>query len=156
MDIRNPIFTSDGRIDCEIDHPIYGWIPFTADENDVEEHGRDVYAAAILMGPAEFVSSAPTPIFVPQSISFTQLIIGLVTEQWITEAEGDAWLTGTLPSAVLTLIDSLPTDQRFAAKAKAIRPSEILRDDYLVNAMATAAGKTEEDIDQFFITYSGV
>jgi hypothetical protein len=56
MDIRNPIFTADGRIDCEIDHPAHGWIPFTADPNDVEQHGRDIYAAALDMGPAEYVA----------------------------------------------------------------------------------------------------
>lgn len=31
---RNPSFTSSGRIDCEINHPFHGWIPFTVDAND--------------------------------------------------------------------------------------------------------------------------
>jgi len=56
MDIRNPIFTADSRIDCEIKHVVYGWIPFTADPNDVEQHGRDIYAAALAMGPAPYVA----------------------------------------------------------------------------------------------------
>jgi hypothetical protein len=34
MKTRNPIYTADGRIDCEIEHPQYGWIPFTCDPND--------------------------------------------------------------------------------------------------------------------------
>jgi hypothetical protein len=93
---------------------------------------------------------------VPASISFAQLLIGLVTEQWITEAEGEGWLAGTLPMAVLLVIDSLPTGARFAAKARAIRPSEVLRSDPLVAAMGTAAGKTEAEIDTFFRTYAGV
>ena len=58
MDIRNPIFTADGRIDCEIEHPAHGWIPFTADQNDIEQHGRDIYAAALDIGPAEYVAPA--------------------------------------------------------------------------------------------------
>jgi hypothetical protein len=37
---RNPV----GTIDMEIDHPAYGWIPFTASPNDVELHGRELYA----------------------------------------------------------------------------------------------------------------
>jgi hypothetical protein len=89
-------------------------------------------------------------------ISFAQLLIGLVTEQWITEAEGEAWLAGTLPGTVLLVIDGLPAEQRFAAKARAIRPSEVLRNDPLVAAMGTAAGKTEAEIDTFFQTYAGV
>lgn len=89
-------------------------------------------------------------------LSFAQLLIGLVTEQWISEAEGEAWLSGVLPFAVLTVIDNLPAEQRFAAKARALRPAEISRNDSLVNAMAIAAGKSDDDIDNFFRTYSGV
>lgn len=95
--------------------------------------------------------AAPVP-----NLSFAQLLIGLVTEAWITEADGEAWLAGTLPLAVLTVIDSLPVEQRFAAKARALRPSEVLRADPLVTAMGTAAGKTEAEIDAFFTTYAGV
>lgn len=89
-------------------------------------------------------------------LSFAQLLIGLVTEAWITEAEGDAWLAGTLPFAVLTVIDNLPADQRFAARARALRPSEVLRNDPLVASMGTAAGKTAEEIDTFFRSYAVV
>jgi hypothetical protein len=31
----------------EINHPDYGWIPFTASPNDSEQLGRDLYAEAI-------------------------------------------------------------------------------------------------------------
>tara|TARA_Y100001937_G_C7063336_1_gene304805 strand:- start:505 stop:873 length:369 start_codon:yes stop_codon:yes gene_type:complete len=34
MNYRNPVFTKDGNIDCEIDHEKYGWIPFTCDPTD--------------------------------------------------------------------------------------------------------------------------
>jgi hypothetical protein len=34
MNYRNPVFTANNAIDCEIDHPTYGWIPFTCDPND--------------------------------------------------------------------------------------------------------------------------
>lgn len=90
------------------------------------------------------------------TLTFAELMIGLVTEAWITEAEGEAWLAGTLPFAVLTVIDGLPEGQRFAAKARALRPSEVLRADPLVIAMGTAAGKTAEQIDQFFQTHAQV
>jgi hypothetical protein len=35
MDYRNAKRISNNRIDCEIDHPVYGWIPFTCDPTDV-------------------------------------------------------------------------------------------------------------------------
>lgn len=87
------------------------------------------------------------------SLSFAQLMIGLVKEAWITEAEAEAWLAGTLPAALLAVIDTLPEDQRFPVKARAIRPSEVLRNDPIIAAMGFAAGKTEADIDAFFLTY---
>jgi hypothetical protein len=34
MEYRNPIYTKNGWIDCEINHPDYGWIPFTCNPND--------------------------------------------------------------------------------------------------------------------------
>ena len=37
-------------------------------------------------------------------LSFAQLLIGLVTEGWITRAEGEAWLANVLPAPVAYLI----------------------------------------------------
>lgn len=89
-------------------------------------------------------------------LSFAQLLIGLVSEGWITEAEGEAWIAGTLPAAVLAVISMLPKEQQFAAKAKALRPAEVLRTNPLVVALGQAEGKTPEEIDAFFVTYGTV
>lgn len=59
MELRNPVFTADGAIDCEINHPQFGWIPFTADPEDIEPLGRAVHAVALEMNPAPYVP--PTP-----------------------------------------------------------------------------------------------
>ena len=61
MQIRNPIYTATGNIDCGIEHPQFGWIPFTASEDDPEEHGRLIYAAALEIGPAEYVPPSVDP-----------------------------------------------------------------------------------------------
>jgi hypothetical protein len=87
------------------------------------------------------------------SLTFAQLLIGLVAEGWITEAEGDAWLEGRIPSAARNLIGTLPQAQRFAARARAARPSTVLRNDPLVIALASAQGKAD-DLDRFFTTYA--
>ena len=46
MQARNPTQTAGAAIDLEIDHPVYGWIPFTASPDDVEQLGRDLYQQA--------------------------------------------------------------------------------------------------------------
>lgn len=106
-----------------------------------------------------FEREVPDPVLnvpVPQEMSFAQLLIGLVAEGWITEAEGDAWVDRQLPAAVLQLIAGLPQEQRFAARTRAKMPSVVLRNDALVVALATQQGKSAEELDQFFRTYSNV
>jgi hypothetical protein len=63
MNARNPQYNAFGTIDLEIDHPVHGWIPFTADPHDAA--GADLYEAAIAgdFGPvAEYVE--PEPVFI--------------------------------------------------------------------------------------------
>jgi hypothetical protein len=98
---------------------------------------------------------APIPAPVPD-LSFAQLMIGLVSEGWITTAEGEAWLTGTLPAPVLTLIGTLPAGQQFPAKARALRPTIVERTDPLVSALGAAQGKTAAQLDDFFQTYAAI
>jgi len=43
MNTRNARYNSRGSIDVEIEHPKFGWIPFTADPNDPEPHGRQLF-----------------------------------------------------------------------------------------------------------------
>lgn len=43
---RNPVRISESAINLELNHPVYGWIPFTASPDDVELHGREIYEAA--------------------------------------------------------------------------------------------------------------
>lgn len=56
MDYRNPTYNSVGTIDCEINHPKLGWVPFTADPNDSEKTGRDLHKQILAAGNvAEYV-----------------------------------------------------------------------------------------------------
>jgi hypothetical protein len=64
MQIIKPKFATAGKqsIDCQIDHPQYGWIPFTASPQDTEAQGRTVYAQLIagVHGPiTEYVPPPP-------------------------------------------------------------------------------------------------
>lgn len=38
MNYRNPRKHPNGFIDCEIEHPVYGWIPFTCSPNDYSKY----------------------------------------------------------------------------------------------------------------------
>ena len=116
----------------------------TADLPDHATRDRWTWNDGIEVGPAVVVQTV--------QITFAQMMIGLVTEGWITEAEGEAWLTGTPPAPVLGLIAQLPAEARFAAKARAVRPSIVLLSDPLVQALGALQGKTAE-LPEFFNTY---
>jgi hypothetical protein len=111
------------------------------------------------ISPEELAQKLPPPMqltVIVDQISFAQLVIGLVEEDFITEVEGDAWLEGRLPKGVTDLLATLPKEMQFRGKAKAIRPSVILRNDPIVAALAVSKGMTPEQLDRFFVTYSTV
>lgn len=65
MNYRNAIYTTDGRIDCEIEHAQYGWIPTTLSPDDpptaelfatVEANGDA--KAAVVVSEAELKQAA--------------------------------------------------------------------------------------------------
>ena len=60
MNYRNPKFLESGWIDCEIEHPQYGWIPFTCDPNDT---GAQFDTAALFaeMQPHAAAYTPPPP-----------------------------------------------------------------------------------------------
>lgn len=67
MDITNaqkPVWANAEKtlIDLEIDHPVFGSIQFTASPEDVEAHGRELFARATAgdFGPvADYIAPAP-------------------------------------------------------------------------------------------------
>lgn len=65
MDYRNAKYLANGNINCEIDHPIYGWIPFTCDPNDTgTEFDVAALYAALNADPdtAAYAPEPPTPL----------------------------------------------------------------------------------------------
>lgn len=99
----------------------------------------------------------PGPQRETMSLTPPQLFAGLASEGWITEAEARAWAKDNiLPQAALNVIASLPEDLRFTAEARLYRLSEARRNDPLVAALAAKQDITEDELDEFFVTYATV
>lgn len=92
----------------------------------------------------------------PPPLTALQLIIGLVKEGWISEADGDAWLDGTPPPQVDLLISQMPVGERFEARARAKRFTSVERNDPMVEGLGMIAGKSPEELDAFFWEYSQI
>jgi len=142
--------------DGDVIKPVYAGTQFSLPNGDVVSPAYAGWSNgeyALVEAPIE-PAPDPGPEPVPVSMSFAQLMIGLVAEQWITEEDGRLWLTGTLPPQVISTISLIPAEQRFAATAKATRPSVVNRADPLVQMMALAQGRSDAELDDFFRAYA--
>jgi len=61
MNFRNQQHNNSGGIDCEVDHPVYGWTPFSAQPDDPEQLGQDLYAEILAAGGIAAAPSPPAP-----------------------------------------------------------------------------------------------
>lgn len=130
----------------------------TISEIDVDAVIGSTYSNGVFTPP----SIQPTPeelaaMRARMKITFPQMIFGLVSEQWITNAEGNDWVVDRiLPAPVESLISALPADQQLLARARALQPSDVSRVDPFVESLGAAQGKTPEELDIFFMTYAQV
>ena len=61
MNYRNAQYNKNGTIDCEIEHPKFGWIPFTASPYDCENHSKKLYVKIVKEGGAAKYAAPPPP-----------------------------------------------------------------------------------------------
>lgn len=152
MEYRNAKKIWDNLIDCEINHPTYGWIPFTADPADTgalfdvaELH------AQMMADPNTLPWDGKYPKFVPASITRRQCAMQLFNLQRITGEEAVAMTqTGVPPASVMTYINTLAEPQRTMAIMD-FAATEYFRDNALLLALMEANNMSSDDIDDFFI-----
>lgn len=83
MEYRNPKYVHDGRIDCEINHPDFGWIAFTADANDPEALGSELHAQITAAGG--IAAADPAPVFNVTTITKLQFTEWCETNNKLTD-----------------------------------------------------------------------
>lgn len=138
MDYRNAKRIADGRIDCEINHPEYGWIPFTADASDAgaQFDVADLFARAD-SDPNTKPYDPPPPV-VPSVVSRFQARAALMQAGLLDQAEAAVLQAG--PLAQLAWADA----------------QEFRRNSPTINSLAALVGLTEAQIDALFISASQI
>jgi hypothetical protein len=131
-------------------------ITFYPDDSTWVQVPDDVYAGYIREADGTFSPPLQNNESLTMSLTFSQMIIGLVSENWITQEEGIGWLQGILPSAFNAIIENVPEQDKISIIARALRPSIIIRDDPIVVMLASLQQKTPSDVDNFFKKYSEV
>ena len=161
MDYRNAVFIADGRIDCEIDHPQFGWIPFTASPDDPEEFGRELFAEleskAAAYVPhkvtAEDVAAELAQRRTSASMSRLDFAKLALREGWITAAEAKAWVPGNaLPQIVTDIIAQHieGADRQVVAEINALGQLVVNRNDLLLRLLMMSKKVTDAQMDAHF------
>lgn len=139
VNVRGVKYNQHGTINCEIEHPVYGWIPFTASPDDPEEHGRELYARAIAgdFGPiAEYVPPSA------EEVLQMQRQFASMSARDFKRALLDAGYLSAIKEALPTLPEAWQIDWETAQSFDRMNPD-------LIEA-ATQLGFTEEQLDQLF------
>ena len=154
MEFRNPVYNRHGTIDCEVNHPKFGWIPFTASPDDPEDVGKAIYAAAAKGEVGEYVPPPDPDPSVPELISDRQFFQALAEPPYeiITKEEALAAVkTGEIPAAMAAIISQLPDAAQFGATMLVSGATTFRRDHSLTGVVGTAFGWSDAQIDAFFI-----
>jgi len=138
MEVRNARYADQGhnRIDCEINHPQYGWIPFTADPDDPEKHGKDIYDAALSSGPAAYTPPDP-------AVELDKERASMVVSRF--QAKAAMLQAGMLPDVEAAISAADATTQLAWAEAVEFR-----RNSPTITALAQSLGLTDEQVDDLF------
>ena len=130
MEIRNPVYAADGGIDCEINHPVYGWIPYSAGNEG------EVFDLAKQIGPAPYIAPAlPDPIIAERAamtVSRFQALAALLN-------------AGLLSQVNAALADAGPLAQLAWAEA-----TEFRRNSPTIAGLSAGLGLTDAQVDALF------
>lgn len=133
MEYRNPTYNQFGTIDVEIDHPVFGWIPFTASPDDPDQSGRDIFATINLAEVAAFIEPEPLPPVIPDSVSARQFKLQLLFSDILDEFEA---FISTQSRAVQIAYDN---------------SGSFVRSEPMMQSGFTALGFNDAQIDAFFV-----
>ena len=155
MEVRGQKWNATGGIDCEINHPVYGWIPFTARDDDPEAHGREIFAALVDDGnvaayepPSEAEVAArwrESAAITPTEFFIAAKRLGVLTgEEAIAAAQGIA------PQLFIDMLAADPDTDPIEAQILFARMTVVERSHPLVLALVLAGLATDEQIDAAF------
>ena len=88
MEIRNATYNRHGTIDCEVNHPKFGWIWFTASPDDVEDAGKALYAEVAKGEVGEYVPPPPPTEIIPDRVTARQFKMQLEKDGLTSSVEG--------------------------------------------------------------------
>lgn len=140
MNYRNPAYNAAGTIDCEVDHPDFGWIPITISPDDPPT--AELYATVSTGDVAPY--EAPT-------VSIEQQREAMVVSRFQAKA---ALSNAGMLATVQALMDDPSTPEVYrlawqdALEFRRLSPT--------LTAMNAVLGLTDEQIDDLFVAAASI
>lgn len=134
--IRNARYNQFGTIDLELMTEAYGWLPFTASPDDIEEIGREVHAQALAgsVAPYKQPTAAERRALMP-ALTRRQFKLGLLEN-------------GISAQTVLQTIEAMPDGMdKEVARIEWDDATSFERLHPLVSSIGGSLGLTEAQID---------
>ena len=142
------------HIELEVNFRSLGWVAFTATASDTLPHAREVWtrlAAGAAGAVTPYEAPPAPPLSVPGTISFRQLILGLLGSGFLTAEQALAAAeTRARPPQLEAIIATLPEDAALAARITWATMSEARRSDPLFVTLIAAGHATVEQVDELF------
>lgn len=142
MSFRNPKHNHFGGIDMEVDHPQFGWIPFTAHPDDTEARGRDLYEAALpSAAPADPV---PEPEVIMPALTPRQLWLAALT-------------AGVTKDSVLQHVDQIEDpEEREWLRIELLEANSFMRTHPAIDMLAVMIGMPTSQLDTLWLWASNL
>lgn len=168
---RNPVYNATGDIDCEIQHPILGWIPFTARVGDTSFFDVNALITEITVagGIAPYVPPAPPTTQQLRAqmkpLSRRQVFIMLAEEGFLTDLEAEEAAAGNLiPTSIEATLNALQAagqmtaNQKRAARITFLSFTHAYRTDPMVPIIVSSTANTPDDatLDAWWQTYVAI
>lgn len=134
MEIRNCKYVNEAGtlIDCEIKIN-NEWLPFTANIDDPEQHGRDIYNSIKSGNHGNIAAYNPPPPIIPKVVTMRQARLAL------------------LQSGLLDTVETAINQSGQAAMIEWEYAQELKRNHPLTVSMASELGLTEQQLDDLFV-----
>jgi hypothetical protein len=170
MNWRNPKHNVAGTIDCEIQHPVFGWIPFTANRDDTEAQ-FDVSAMLDEIEAAGNIAAydGPDAATIARNnmapLSRRQVFIMLNAKGFLTEEEAESAAAGNaVPATIAATFDALVATgtwtaaERAAARITFLSFTLAYRTEPMVPLLVAGEDPppSEEQLDTWWQTYAAV
>ena len=139
-------------IDCMVLFDSIGTeIPFGASPDDVEEHGREIFARAAAGEFGPVAEHVPRPPKVPEAVSTRQFYQQLALDGEISLEEAIAAVkTGALPSRFRSLVDSLNGPEKINTVFAVVGSEEVNRKDPAITRIVAELGWSTEKFNRLF------